>query len=318
MKVSVIIPVLNAQGTFMRFLASLKEQNFNQEEVEYLFIDSCKGGTKVIIETTAAVANYRVIEESVKNNAEAYNLGIKEAQGEIIILMNTQCSFPEHYITNCVKALEAKQGNYIGAYPLNEGTNDFGKIAAKLLSSRFGVGNKELASMAESKEVDYVYLGCFYKEYINEIGGFNPDLFMNEEKELSYRIKQAGGKVFLSNDLHYITYPAKTLNELCKYAETKGKWNVITSKYIPHFMDLHRFLPLVFFITVAGCFILGFINTTFWLTLLLIIALYFSLAMVFASREVDNLQDGVRLTFLFPLFHYWYGYGTFKGLLCKK
>lgn len=316
MKVSVIIPVLNEEHYIMGLLKCIEEQDFDPNEVEYLFLDGgSTDNTNYFIDTYNHLRPHRIIANPNRTQAWAMNVGTAAARGEIIIRMDAHAEYPSNYVSECVKALEAGLGDNVGGYAITQGKGELGPTIAKLLSSKFGVGNSQFRTSVESGEVDTVPFGCFYKSYLEKIGGFDTRLDRNEDNEINHRIHQLGGKVYLSNTIHFVYYCRNTISGLCAQAMGNGQWNVITMKLIPGSMGIRHFVPFVFFLSVVCLSVLSFVHHAFLMLFGLEFALYFTLAMVFASQAADSFKEGLILTFLFPMFHFCYGYGSFKGLL---
>jgi GT2 family glycosyltransferase len=85
--------------------------------------------------------------------------------------------------------------------------------------SRFTVSNSP-------EYVDTVYLGAWPREVFDQVGRFDDTLAINEDYEHSYRIRQAGGRVYLAPDIRSDYYGRQTLSELGKQFFRYGQGKV--------------------------------------------------------------------------------------------
>lgn len=315
MRVSVIIPVLNDESYIVSFLKCLEEQDFDAEDIEYLFLDGSNDNTKYFIDTYSKLRHYSIVPNPYKTRAWAMKLGMDVAKGSIIIRMSTHGHFPRNYVSECVKALENHLGDMVGGYCITQGEGLLGGAIARVISSPFGSRNREPGSSVYSGLVDHVLLGCFYKDYIESIGGYNTELIHNEDKELNYRIRKAGGKVFLSNNLYFTLSCSNTLSDFCSNVINKGYYDISS---VSGSVKLIDFMPFLFFLSVVCLGVISLFSFAFLLVFGLEIALYFALSMIFASRSAENFNEGLLMTFLFPLYHICYGFGSLKAIFKLK
>lgn len=319
MRVSVIIPLLNEEQYISELLRCLKNQDYNPEEVEFLFLDGgSSDSTNSIIISSSELKHYYIIPNPNRTQAWAMKTGVEHAKGDIIIRLDAHADFPSDYISECVKGLEAGLGDNVGGYAVTKGKGRLGRTIAKLLSSKFGVGNSQFRTSVSSGLVDTVPFGCFYKEYLEKIGGFDTRFDRNEDNEINYRIRKLGGNVYLSDTIHFTYYCRNTLRGLCQYAKSNGLWNVITMKLVPGSMGIRHFVPLAFLLSVISLSILSFVHWLFMLLLGIELTLYFALAIYFALKDASDAIEFFKLVFLFPLFHICYGYGSLKGLFIQR
>jgi GT2 family glycosyltransferase len=74
------------------------------------------------------------------------------------------------------------------------------------LSHPFGVGDAQFRLGRSSGYVESVYLGCFRREVFDKVGYFDETAaVISEDSDINLRIRQAGGKVYLNNQIaaHY-------------------------------------------------------------------------------------------------------------------
>lgn len=127
-----------------------------------------------------------------------------------------------------------------------------GNCIAKMLSSRFGVGNSEFRTNGKSGYVDTVPFGAFRREVFSKYGGYDERLVRNQDNEMNYRIRKNGGKIYLADDIHLSYYCRDSIKGISDMAKKNGMWNVITMKLCPGAMGIRHFVPLVFVLSIIG------------------------------------------------------------------
>ena len=189
-----------------------------------------------------------------------------------------------------------------------------GNAIAKMLSSKFGVGNSQFRTNGESGYVDTVPFRTFKREVSSKYGGYDERLVRNQDNEMNFRIRKNGGKIYLSSDIHLSYYCRNSINEISTMARKNGMWNIITMKLCPGSMGWRHFIPFLFVISVLGLGILGMIHSIFWMLLGLELSLYFILDVLFSIRQASGAREFFALIILFPIFHVSYGFGSIIGL----
>lgn len=93
-KITVIIPVLNAFETISKTIESLENQDFDKEEYEVIIVDDgSTDGTKSIVDNfiEKKKINLRYFWQKNIGSGLARNLGMENAQGEIIAFTDADC-----------------------------------------------------------------------------------------------------------------------------------------------------------------------------------------------------------------------------------
>ena len=95
-------------------------------------------------------------------------------------------------------------------------------------------------------------MGAFPKWVLEHIGGYNEEMACNEDDELSFRLRKAGGKVMLIPDLESRYYPRSSLLKMTKQFFRYGYWKVRVMQFHPNQMRPSHFIPGVFTLALAG------------------------------------------------------------------
>ena len=316
--ISVVIPVLNEKNYIEACLESLLEQTYPKESMEWIFVDGMShDGTKEILDQWHKnhPGLIRVFENPQKTVPFAMNKGIVESKGKYIVRMDVHSTYYPDYIEKCVHYLETTDAMNVGGMAETKSRGAMGAIITKVLSSPFGVGNSQFRIGGKGGEVDTVPFGAFRREVFDQVGLYDERLTRNQDNELNFRIRKAGGKILLFPDIRFIYYGRETVASLLKMARTNGYWNVLTMKIMPGSMGLRHFIPFLFLLSLIVLPLLGLVHPFFWWLLLVEAILYLALAAYFSAKQADNSKEFFWILFLFPLFHIHYGWGSLKGII---
>ena len=110
------------------------------------------------------------------------------------------------------------------------GKTKFEQSVARAMRSPLGVGAAKFHTGGGSGEVDTVYLGCFLREALNEIGGFDERFIRAQDWELNFRLRERGGKIFFDPRLEVTYRPRPNLAALAKQYFEYGRWRRVVSR----------------------------------------------------------------------------------------
>lgn len=316
--ISVVMPVYNEEKYIENCIDSLLLQDYPQECMEWIFVDGMSSDrTRELI--GAYVEKYpkliKLLSNPNKTVPYAMNIGIKEARGKYIIRLDAHADYNKDYISKCVYYLDTTDADNVGGVAETKSKGFVGNAIAKMLSSRFGVGNSEFRTNGESGYVDTVPFGAFRREVFEKWGGYDERLTRNQDNEMNYRIRKNGGKIFLSSDIKLSYYCRDSIKGISDMAVKNGMWNVITMKLCPGSMGVRHFIPLAFLLSLIILPIAGIIYHPIWWLFALEMVLYFALDCFFSAKQASGIKEFFLLVLLFPIFHITYGAGSLKGIL---
>ena len=316
--VSVVMPVYNESKYIDKCISSLLLQDYPIDDMEWIFVDGQSTDNTVEIIRTY-IEKYpnliRVLNNPHKIVPYAMNIGIADSKGKYIVRLDAHAEYAEDYISRCVHYLAEGKAENVGGIAETKANGFMGNCIAKMLSSRFGVGNSEFRTNGKEGYVDTVPFGAFQRDVFSKFGGYDERLVRNQDNEMNYRIRKNGGRIFMASDIHLSYYCRDSISGICNMAVKNGMWNVITMKLCPGAMGIRHFVPMAFVLSIIGLGLLGFLSNIFWILLLAELVLYLSLAFLFAFKEKGSVKEKLMVWVLFPLFHIAYGFGSMKGLL---
>ena len=322
-QVSVVMPVYNEEAYIDQCVQSLLLQDYPLDDMEWIFVDgNSKDKTVEILNRYAEQYPnlIRIYQNPHKIVPYAMNIGIEASKGIYIIRLDAHADYAPDYISKCVYYLQKTDAENVGGVAETKSHGFVGNAIAKMLSSKFGVGNSHFRTNGSSGYVDTVPFGAFKREVFRKYGGYDERLVRNQDNEMNFRIRKNGGKIYLSDDIHLSYYCRDSIRGIAQMAKKNGMWNVITMKLCPGSMGLRHFIPLAFLLSVLALAIFRIFHWRFALLLGAELLLYGVLDVLFSVRCGCSAKERLLLILLFPVFHLSYGFGSILGLfrLCTK
>ena len=315
--VSVIMPVYNEEKYIIKCVESLLLQDYPINHMEWIFVDGCsKDRTVELLEQyqNKYPQLIKVLNNPNKTVPYAMNIGIVASCGKYIVRLDAHAEYATDYISKCIYYLENTDAENVGGVAYTKANGFMGNAIAKMLSSKFGVGNSQFRTNGESGYVDTVPFGAFKREVFSKYGGYDERLVRNQDNEMNFRIRKNGGKIYLANDIHFSYYCRDSIKGISIMARKNGMWNIITMKLCPGSMGLRHFIPFLFVFSILGFCILSIFHLFFGLVLSLELGLYILLDIFFSIKQATNIKDFFALLVLFPIFHIAYGFGSMIGI----
>ena len=318
--VSVVMPMRNEGKLLEPCLLSLLAQSYPESQFEILVVDgrSSDGSRDVVEKLGGGSARLLLLDNPAQHTPSGMNVGIRAARGSIIVIAGAHCIYPERFIENCAVWLEKTGADVVGG-PVKTAASSkaFGaQLACAILSSPFGVGNSRFRTSIQEGYVDTVPFGAYRREVFERVGLFNERLIRNQDNELSARVREAGGKIYMTPALTAVYVPISNYGDLLRQAFQKSQWHALTFKENTKALGFRHLCPAA--ILGIGVFLalLSTWNVPARGILLALGILYFLLGIWFAARAEEKRSWGVGLVMPFAcaLFHLAYGLGTLFGV----
>lgn len=320
---TVICPIYNEEKYIARCIESIMAQDYPKDDLEVLFVDGMSTDrTREIIASYLPQCPYlRVLDNPHKIVPYAMNKGISEAKGDIIMRIDAHTFYEPNYCSAIVKRLKELDAENVGCVCKTDVLNKTPKTLAirEVLSNKFGVGNSAFRTGIDGvKEVDTVPFGCWPKRVFEKYGQYDIRLVRNQDIELSKRIINGGGKIYIIPDT-FCTYLAReTFSGLAKNNFGNGKWNILTVYYTRQMksLSLRHFIPLLFLLSLIVPLLLAFIWRPFALVSAASLLAYTCLlSAVSLKLAVTKHLNFFYLLITFFVLHLSYGWGSLVGIL---
>ena len=218
----------NEEKYIGRCLESVIANAFPHDQYEIIVVDgdSSDRSREIVLEMQSNFPNLRLLRNPARVVPPGMNLGIRQARGRYIIRMDAHSEYPSDYIANCIAELERTGAANVGGRWITKPGADsaVAKTIAFITQDPVVVGNAEYRLGKGDRYVDTVPFGAFRREIFEQVGLFREDLVRHQDYELNARIRQAGGKIFLSPRIHNIYYNVPTFRKFMRQASLNGTW----------------------------------------------------------------------------------------------
>ena len=308
--VAVVVPARDAETTLPDAVASALAQ-----EVD--------GGLEVCIavapslDQTAQVARglvegdprVSVVDNPAGVAATGLNAAIQATTGPVVVRLDAHAVLDPGYVTTAVAALARTGAVNVGGRQDPRGRSPFEEAAGAAMTSRFGAGDARFRTGGSAGPVDTVYLGVFRRDALETVGLFDEGLVRNQDAELNWRLREAGGVVFFDPGLAVGYRPRSTLAALAGQYFGYGRWRRAVVAHHPRSLRLRQVVPPVVLAGAVGGLAAGW----FWAPLFLL-PLAYATAVVVASVAVGRRPGRVvRLLGVFPAMHLAWAVGFLVG-----
>lgn len=211
--VSVIVPVRNEEQFIRHSLGAILAQDYPRMEVLVVDGQSDDQTVPIVCALAASDSRVRLLDNPGRIQARAMNIGLDAAHGDVIVRVDGHTIIAPDYVSRCVCHLRSTSAQHVGGPQRFVGVTPLGQAVAAAYRSPFSVPSRFTVSN-KPEDVDTVYLGAWPREIFDQVGRFDETLAVNEDYEHSYRIRKAGGRVFLTPDIRSDYYGRQTLREL--------------------------------------------------------------------------------------------------------
>ncbi len=190
-----------------------------------------------------------------------------------------------------------------------------GRAVAQAAMSNFAIPTA-FRTAEHSGYVDTVYLGAWRRTTLERAGWFDERLVANEDYELNYRIRQQGGKIYLSQTISSEYCCAETLTDLARQHFRYGRWKSVTLRQHPASIRLRQLAAPLLCVYLPAAIWFCALQPSRYLYALVGIFVYALLIAAFSLRKGGgNRSLTWRLPFVYVVIHLAWGSGFWWGML---
>ncbi len=314
--VTVIIPVWN-EGTFIGpCLDSVVANDYPRDRLEVLVVDGgSRDGTRTIVEEYARRYSFiRLLDNPRRIPAAALNIGLRHARGEVIVRMDAHTVYAPDYIRKCVEFLETTEAANVGGVQRAVGRGDVAEAIAVALTSPFGVGDARFRYADRPTWADTVYLGAWRRATLEALGGFDEAWAVNEDYELNYRLRRAGGKILVAPEVRCWYHVRPSLGALARQYVRYGFWRARTAVVHPGSLRWRHLAPPLLVLSLVGSALLGAAGTR-WSLVVPALYVVANLGASLATAFRRGLRYLPVLPIVYGTLHLSWGTGFLVGLV---
>jgi len=319
--VSIILAVRNEERFIARTLDAVLHQEYPLEAMEILVADGASDdGTTDAIRALDVAGRIRIIPNPRRIQAAGLNLAMQHAHGDIIVRVDGHTVIAPDYVRQCVALLHQTGAWNVGGCMHPIGLTPMGRAIAAAGTTVFAVPSAFHVS-STAQYTDTVYMGAWPRTVLLALGGFDEHLRTNEDYELNYRIRRAGGRIYLSPALRSSYICRQTLPTLARQYLSYGVGKADTMRKYPASLRPRQLVAPAFvaiLVSSLAFWLISPVTRVLLLTALLsycLLSVAFSLSAVWLRRPAYVLGLLWRLPLIYLTIHLCWGTGFWFGLL---
>lgn len=226
-EVSVLVPVLDEESAIGEMLDCLLAQTFSAMEVIVADGGSSDRTPAILASYAEKDGRVRVVDNPGRLQSAGLNRAFAAASGSILVRLDGHSFIRPDYVARCVELLASTGADVVGGRMVARA--DDGLMAKGIemaMGRRWAAGPARFHHPGPAGFVETVYLGTFRREALEKVGGWSSDVGVNEDFDLNYRIRRAGGRIWYDPTLEVEYQPRSTLKALARqyfrYGRSKG------------------------------------------------------------------------------------------------
>ncbi len=319
-KVSFIIIAYNAESHLNDLLSDVRRQTFPHDKVEIILVDSCSSdGTKKLFqefEDNNDFYDCKVLSNPKKVLPAGWNVALDNADGEIIVRVDAHARIPDDFIEANVRNIDSGE-DIVGGQRITifDNTTRWKGALAAAESSAFGSGIAVYRRKFERGYTKTLAHAAYKKSVFDTVGRYNEALKRTEDNDMHYRMRKAGFKLCMCDDIVSYHHVRSSLRAMLKQKFFNGYWIGLTLSVQPRCFSLYNFVPFGFFMALILCGLFCFVSA---IPLIALLALYFTAAILYGLKSLtykSNRHFPIPLFPIFFLMHIFYGIGTLIGII---
>jgi cellulose synthase/poly-beta-1,6-N-acetylglucosamine synthase-like glycosyltransferase len=312
--ITVVIPVRNEEHFVGACLRSVLDQG--ERDLQVIVVDggSTDATARAVVEFALADPRVQLIHNPDRIIPRSLNLALRAARGRWFIRVDGHATIPPGYLSRIVAHLRTGQWGGVGGRKDGVGITATGRAIAAAMSSPFGVGNSTYHYGTRLQTVEHIPFGAYPTAVLQQVGGWDERLRVNQDFELDYRLRQRGYHLLFDPQLAIAWHCRQSLAELFAQYRRYGAGKALVASIHPaSIRPRHLAAPLLVAVLASGVAVspwslwpLALFSTTYLAAL--------GLATLLTARLLPGLGDRLRLPVAFAAMHLGWGIGFWHGL----
>ena len=308
--VAVVMPVRDGEATLADAVASVLSQEVDATLEVCIAVAPSADGTRAVADALAASdRRVSVVDNPAGVTPAGLNAAIRATTAPVVVRLDAHAELEPGYVARALQTLGRTGAMNVGGVQEPRGRTPFERAAGRAMASRFGAGDARFHCGGPEGAVDTVYLGVFRREAIEAVGLFDESLVRNQDYELNWRLRQAGGTVWFDPMLRVGYRPRGTLGALARQFFGYGRWKRVVLRRHPRSLRWRQVVPPAATLGV----LVGLLAAPWW-PLALVLPVGYLGAVAVAAVVVGRSPAMVaRLLAVYPAMHLSWGAGFLAG-----
>ena len=255
MKFSIIIPVYNRPDEVDELLESLSNQT--QKDFEVIIVeDGSINPCKDVCNKYAGILSLHYYAKENSGPGQSRNYGAERANGEWLIILDSDVVLPEGYLENVEKSLNSQLAAFGGPDTAHPDFTPVQKAISYSMTSFFTTGGIRGGKAKLDKFYPRSFNMGIRRDVYQQLGGFTKMRF-GEDIDFSYRIVEAGYQPRLLPEA-WVWHKRRTdFKKFFRQVYNSGIARINLEKRHPGTMKLVHLLPTVFTVGVIALILIS-------------------------------------------------------------
>lgn len=326
---SVVIPARDDAEHLPATVRSVLDQDLDVSFDVTIAVGPSADDTRDVADALAAAASLvdngprvRVVDNPAGSTPAALNAAIAASTGAVVVRVDAHSELPPGYLRIALATLSETGAVNVGGIQEALGETPFQRAVAAAMTSRFGVGGGAVHLGGSEGPVDTVYLGAFRRDALEAVGGYDESLIRNQDYELNWRLREAGGTVWFDPDLRVLYRPRQSVGGLARQYLDYGRWKREVLRRHPRSVRPRQLAAPALVVGLAGSAGLGFLGRrnaalvvpAIYLVGVVAAAVSTALSVDEEARgSTDRAGTAARLVAIYPAMHLSWGVGFLLG-----
>jgi len=260
--VTVAIPTYNESANIEKLIRTfLSTQYPNLIEIFIADGGSTDGTQEIVKRLSTEDPRVKLIHNPDKIQSAGLNLILKECTGDIFLRADAHSDYAPDYIEKCVEALQESKALNVGGAQRFVAKTPFQAGVTLASKSILGSGGAKYRDPNYDGYADTVYIGCFWRQALLDVGGFDTTQITNQDAELNQKLlNKSENAIYISSKIRVWYYPRKTWKSLWIQYFKYGRGRYLTSKKHSNRLQIRGKLP---FLVLSLTMIMAFIDLFF-------------------------------------------------------
>jgi succinoglycan biosynthesis protein ExoA len=322
-RISVVIPVRNEAAFLRRTLEQVLQQDY-AGDFEVLVVDglSTDCTRDIVGDLQAEHSNLRLYDNPARLSSAARNIGIQQATGDIILIIDGHCDLDSrHHLRELAATFECSGADCLGRpQPLDvTGASSLQQAIAAARRSWLGHHPESFIYSSNERFVRPQSVAVAYRRSVfDQVGLFDERFDACEDVEFNHRVDEAGLRCFFTPRIAIRYYPRSSLMGLFKQMVRYGQGRVRLFRKHPETFSLGTWIPPAFVLGLAGgiglMWLPSWVGAIYGGALVLYALVLSTVSLVIAARS-RSLGFLFCLPLVFLTIHIGSGFGMLRELL---
>jgi len=309
-RVAVVLPVRDGAATLAAAVASVLAQEAPGPMEVCIAVGPSDDDTRSVADGLAAGdRRVTVVDNPDGSTPAGLNAAIRATSAPVVVRVDGHAVLPPGYVARAVETLGRTGAVNVGGVQDPVGSTPMESAVGRAMASAFGAGDARYRRGGDEGPVDTVYLGVFRRDALEAVGLFDETLVRNQDYELNWRLREAGGTVWFDPALRVAYRPRGTVASLARQYAGYGRWKRRVLGRHPRSLRVRQVAAPAATVGVVA----GLVVAPWWPVALLVPAGYLAAVAVASVLVGRGPAEVVRLLAVFPAMHLSWGFGFLVG-----